>query len=126
MERSPEINQNRIGKGLNLLSTKINPSRPGCRILPPSGFKRVLHDFERRYLSPDAQSTVYRYLITEEIPLEVTERAIIEAVSLARLKNSAVDAPLFDCLVDALLDDCSFEIPETASERLYPASCTLC
>ena len=28
--------------------------------------------------------------------------------------------------VDALLDDRSFEIQETASERLYPSSCTLC
>jgi ATP-dependent protease HslVU (ClpYQ) ATPase subunit len=89
-------------------------------------FRRVLHDTERRYLDPDAQARVYRYLATEEIPLEVTERAILEAVSLGRLKNVAVDAALFDCLVDALLDDCSFEIPETASEKIYPANCTLC
>ena len=60
------------------------------------------------------------------IPFEVVERAILEAVSLARLKHSAIDAGLFDCLVDALLDDRSFEIQETASERLYPSSCTLC
>jgi len=89
-------------------------------------FRRVLHDLERRYLAPDAQAKIYRYLATEEVPLEVTERAILEAVSLARLKNAAADAALFDSLVDALLDDCSFEITETASERLYPSSCTLC
>ncbi|MDI9370241.1 MAG: hypothetical protein GX181_02550 [Synergistaceae bacterium] len=108
------------------MSTNNHSSRHGRRTLPPCGFKRVLHDLERRYLAPDAQAAVYHYLITEEIPFEVTERAILEAVSLARLKNSTVDAPLLACLVDALLDDCSFEIPGTASERLYPASCTLC
>ncbi len=96
------------------------------RITESLEFKRVLHDLERRYLSPDAQAKIYRYLATEEVPLEVTERAILEAVSLGRLKNAAADASLFDYLVDALLDDCSFEIPETASERLYPSSCTLC
>lgn len=89
-------------------------------------FRRVLHDLERRYLSPDAQAKIYRYFATEEVPLEITERAILEAVAIGRLKNAVADASLFDFLVDALLDDCSFEIPDTASERLYPSSCTLC
>ena len=99
---------------------------PRGRMVESIEFRRVLHDLERRYLTPDAQAKIYRYFATEEVPLEVTERAIVEAVSLAHLKNAAVDASLFDFLVNALLDDCSFEIPETASERLYPSSCTLC
>ncbi len=48
------------------------------RITESLEFKRVLHDLERRYLSPDAQAKIYRYLATEEVPLEVTERAILE------------------------------------------------
>ena len=92
----------------------------------PLAFRRVLHSSERRYLSSDAQAMIYRYFATEEVPFEVTERAILEAVSLARLKNGMIDAPLFDCLVDALLDDCSFEVSEMSHERLYPSSCALC
>lgn len=126
MERCPEVNRNRFGKGRNLLYTTINSTRQGDRAATPSGFKRVLHDTERRYLATDAQAVIYRYFLTEEVPFEVVERAILEAVSLARLKHSAIDAGLFDCLVDALLDDRSFEIQETASERVYPSSCTLC
>ncbi|GAB1398658.1 hypothetical protein MASR2M17_14100 [Aminivibrio sp.] len=85
-------------------------------------FRRVLHDMERRYLSPDAQGRVYRYMMTEEVPREIMERAIHEAVSLGQLKNSAVDASLLDALVAALLDDRSFEIPGNTSENIYPSS----
>ncbi len=102
--------------------TTINPS--AC--LGKKGntlFRRVLHDVERRYLAPDAQGRIYRYMMTEEVPREIMERAIHEAVSLGQLKNSAVDAPLLDALVEALLDDRSFEIPGLSSENIYPSSC---
>ena len=81
---------------------------------------------ERRYLAPDAQGKIYRYMVTEEVPMEIVERAIHEAVSLGQLKNSAVDAPLLEALVDALLDDRSFEIPGRSSEKVYPSSCWIC
>ena len=61
-------------------------------------------------------------MMTEEVPREIMERAIHEAVSLGQLKNSAVDASLLDALVAALLDDRSFEIPGNASENIYPSS----
>ena len=76
--------------------------------------------------SPPRHREEYRYIATEEIPLEITERAILEAVSLGALKNSAVEAPLFDAIVDALLDDRSFEIPGSPSEKVYPSSCWIC
>ena len=85
-------------------------------------FRRVLHDMERRYLAPDAQGRIYRYMMTEEVPPEIMERAIYEAVSLGQLKNSTVDAHLLDALVDALLDDHFFEIPRNSSENIYPSS----
>lgn len=88
--------------------------------------RRILHDFERRYLAPDAQGMVYRYFTTEEVPLDITERAIQEAVSIGMLKNSTVDALLFEALVDALLDDRSFEIPGSPLEKMYPSSCWIC
>lgn len=88
--------------------------------------RRILHDCERRYLDPEAQGIIYRYIATEEVPLDITERAIQEAVSLGALKNSAVDAVLFEAIVDAILDDRSFEIPGSPCEKVYPSSCWIC
>lgn len=98
----------------------------GGRLVDSLLVRRVLHDCERRYLAPEAQGRIYRYIATEEIPLEITERAIQEAVSLGALKNSAVEASLFEAIVDALLDDWSFEIPGSPSEKMYPSSCWIC
>ena len=92
----------------------------------PLLIRRVLHDCERRSLSLEAQGIVYKCLAREEVALEVIERAIQEAVSLGALKNSAVEPPLFDAIVDALLDDRSFEIPGSPSEKVYPSSCWIC
>jgi len=98
----------------------------GNRLVDSLLVRRILHDCERRYLAPETQGRIYRYIATEEVPLEITERAIQEAVSLGALKNSAVEAPLFDAIVDALLDDRSFEIPGSPSEKVYPSSCWIC
>lgn len=96
------------------------------RMTPSLLIRRVFHDFERRYLSEEAQGLAYRYLMTEEVPIEITERAVLEAVSLGQLKNSAVDGLLFDALVDALLEDRSFEMPGGSAEKVYPSSCWIC
>ncbi len=92
----------------------------------PLLMRRVLHECERRSLSLEAQGIIYKCLATEEVELEVIERAIQEAVSLSFLKHSSVDAPLFEAIMDAVLDDCSFEIPGSPQGMAYPVSFRVC
>ncbi|MGI6783786.1 MAG: hypothetical protein ACOX5A_06110 [Aminivibrio sp.] len=92
----------------------------------PLLMRRVLHDCERRSLSLEAQGIVYRCLAGEEVELEVIERAIQEAVSISFLKHSSVDAPLFEAIMDAVMDDVSFEIPGSPAGRAYAQSSRVC
>jgi hypothetical protein len=92
----------------------------------PLLIRRVLHDCERRSLSLEAQGIVYKCLAREEVALEVIERAIQEAVSLSFLKHSSVDGALFEAIMDAVLDDSSFEIPGSPLEKTYPSSSWVC
>ena len=78
------------------------------------------------YLTKEVQGLIYRYLLTEEIPLEITERAILEAVSIGMLKNSAVGTPLFEVIVEALLDDQSIETPGFPAEMVDLSNCWIC
>lgn len=92
----------------------------------PYVLRRVLHDSERRYLTCEAQGVAYRYIASEEFPMELIERAIQEAVTLGKLRNASVDGPLFEVLVEALVDDRSFEFPGSESEVVYPSGSLVC
>lgn len=78
------------------------------------------------YLTGEVQGLIYRYLTTEEIPLEITERAILESVSIGMLKNSAVGTTLFEDIVEALLEDRSFETPGFPAEMVDSSNCWIC
>lgn len=66
---------------------------------------RTLHDIERRYLDMGAQTMVYRYLACRDVPREVVEKAIDEAVAFGRAQHGPVDAEIFSALVDTLFID---------------------
>ncbi len=92
----------------------------------PYVLRRVLHDSERRYLTCEAQGIAYRYIASEELPMKLIERAIQEAVTLGQLRNASVDGQLFEVLVEALLDDRSFEFPGSESEMISPSGSLVC
>ncbi|MDD4836446.1 MAG: hypothetical protein PHU72_05030 [Dethiosulfovibrio sp.] len=66
---------------------------------------RTLHDIERRYLNMEAQTMVYRYLACVDVPREVVEKAIDEAISFGRSQRKPVDAEIFSALVDTFFLD---------------------
>lgn len=66
---------------------------------------RTLHDLEKRYLDMGAQTMVYRYLACREVPKEVIEKAIDEAVAFGRSQHKPVDAEIFSAFVDAFFID---------------------
>jgi hypothetical protein len=92
----------------------------------PYVLRRVLHDAERRYLTCDAQGVVYRYMASEEVPSELIEKAIQEAVSIGKMRSASVDGPFFEMLVETLLEDCSFGLFSGETERVYPSGCWVC
>lgn len=69
---------------------------------------RMLHAMERWYLDPEAQTMVYRYLACEDVPSEVVEKAIDEAVAFGRAQRHPVDAEIFGAFVDTCLVDSCF------------------
>ena len=66
---------------------------------------RTLHQMERHYLGIDAQSMVYRYLACQEIPNEIVEKAIVEAVAHGKTHHRPVNAEVLSTFVDAFFID---------------------
>ncbi|EFC90341.1 hypothetical protein Dpep_0309 [Dethiosulfovibrio peptidovorans DSM 11002] len=66
---------------------------------------RTLHDVERWFLDMDAQTMVYRYLACKDVPSEVVEKAIDEAVAFGRSHHRPVDAEIFSAFVDTFFID---------------------
>ncbi|NLA91651.1 MAG: hypothetical protein GX843_08475 [Synergistaceae bacterium] len=109
---------------MSILPETARVRRMEAKTPPP--MRRVLHDCEKRSLSLEAQGIVYKHLAMGKVPLEIIERAIQEAVSLCGLKHSSVDGPLFEAIVDAVMDDITFEIPVSPLEMAYPSSSWIC
>lgn len=86
---------------------------------------RTLHRKERHYLNLDAQSMVYRYLACQEIPNEIVEKAIDEAVAHGRAHHRPVDAEILSTFVDAFFID-SFYGPSWALHHRDGSSIWTC
>lgn len=71
---------------------------------------RMLDKLERQYLDIDAQGLAYRYMAMGDVPADVIEKAIQEAIYLGRMKNAQIDSLMFTALVEALLEDRTFDI----------------
>lgn len=71
---------------------------------------RMFDKLERQYLDLDAQGLAYRYMAAGEIPADVLEKAFQEAIYLGRMKNAMIDSLMFEALVEALMEDRTFDI----------------
>ena len=69
---------------------------------------RILSMEEKQFLSPEAQEAAYHYFVTEEVPSEVTEKAILQAQVLSGFGVRAISGELFHQLINAnIFDDLS-------------------
>jgi hypothetical protein len=69
---------------------------------------RILSVEEKQFLSPEAQEVAYHYFITEEIPLEVTEKAILQAQVLSGFGVRTISGEMLSQLINAnIFDDFS-------------------
>jgi hypothetical protein len=63
---------------------------------------------EKQFLSPEAQEIAYHYFMTEEIPLEVTEKAILQAQVLSGFGIRTISGEMLSQLINAnIFDDFS-------------------
>lgn len=67
--------------------------------------QRILHTEEKQYLSPEAQEVAYRYFLTEQIPLEITEKAILQAFVLSNFGSREISGELFQQIVNANIQE---------------------
>ena len=72
--------------------------------------RRVFHGQERRYLSPEAQLMAYGLLNSQSVPLDVTENAIQQAVTLGSASGTEIDAQTFEALFYAVTLNPAFEL----------------
>ena len=85
---------------------------------------RILSVEEKRYLSPEAQEAAYHYFITEEVPSEVTEKAILQAQVLSGFGVRAISGELFHQLINAnIFDDFSALSSQSPSKDLIHRVC---
>ena len=85
---------------------------------------RVLSVEEKQFLSPEAQEVAYHYFITEEIPQEVTEKAILQAQVLSSFGFSSISEELFHQLISAnIFDDFSELSAQLPSKDLMYRVC---
>jgi hypothetical protein len=85
--------------------------RKSVSMPPRTAPKRILHKAERDMLSEEAQKTVYRCFSTEEIPTDVMEKAIQQAMNMGNERGSRVSEAFFLELVDAIMDDPFYSAP---------------
>ncbi|MDR3230654.1 MAG: hypothetical protein LBT65_04375 [Synergistaceae bacterium] len=90
------------------------------------GSRRILHQLERRYLSPEAQELAYCLLSSATVPSEVTENAMQQAVALGSVSDLIIDAQTFQALLEAVTLNPSFRIPFSVTTSLTPSSPWLC
>ena len=85
---------------------------------------RILSMEEKQYLSPEAQEAAYHYFISEEVPSEVTEKAILQAHVLSGFGVRSISGELFHQLVNAnVFDDYSNLSSQLPSKDLIHRVC---
>jgi hypothetical protein len=107
---------------VNTIFSGISPESEGKNF----GNRRILHQLERRYLSPEAQEVAYCLLSSRSVPVDVTENAIQQAVILGSISDAAVDASTFEALFEAVTLNPSFRIPCLATTNLISSNTWLC
>jgi hypothetical protein len=90
------------------------------------GSRRILHQLERRYLSPEAQAVAYCLLSSRTVPLDVTENTIQQAVALGSMGEIAIDASTFEALLEAVTLNPAFRIPCSVTTNLISSNPWLC
>ena len=60
---------------------------------------RILAEQERRFLSEDAQELAYIYIQESQIPSEVLEKALLEAMIIGRQHKGRVSPEILEYLI---------------------------
>ena len=85
---------------------------------------RILSVEEKQFLSPEAQNVAYHYFMTEEVPSEVIEKAILQAQVLSGFGVRAISGELFHQLIDVnIFDDFSMFSSQLPSKDLMHRVC---
>ena len=85
---------------------------------------RILCMEEKQFLSPEAQEAAYHYFITEEVPPEVIEKAILQAQVLSGFGVRAISGELFHQLINVnIFDDVSMLSSQSPSKDLIHRVC---
>ena len=104
----------------------ISSSAPSLSEQRDFGSRRVFNSVERRHLSTEAQSVAYCLMSSQTVSLDITEKAIQQAVVLGSMSGTAVDAATFEALFEAVALDPSFRIPFSATTSLNPSNVWVC
>ena len=85
---------------------------------------RILSIEEKQFLSPEAQEVAYHYFIAEEIPPEVTEKAILQAQVLSGFGVRTISGEMLRQLINAnIFDDFSKLSTQLSSKDLMNRVC---
>ena len=85
---------------------------------------RILSMEEKQFLSPEVQKAAYNYFITEDVPPEVIEKAILQAQVLSGFGVMAISGELFHQLINVnIFDDFSMFSSHLPSKDLMHRVC---
>jgi hypothetical protein len=78
---------------------------------------RILSIEEKQFLSPEAQEVAYHYFIAEEIPAEVTEKAILQAQILSGFGIRTISGEMLRQLINANIFDDFFKLTDQSPSK---------